>query len=141
MIDLDLSLILTVAVLFLLLLSIVNKSLLKPLVKHIDDRNESVKNGLAKASENTQEIAKLKEEAIQIINIAKKEASNSRSEKLGAAKDKLAKQIEAKKADIEAELNEFYSKLSSEQEALKSTLLGQAPLFKESLKAKLISNG
>jgi len=44
-------------------------------------------------------------------------------------KEKIAKEMEA-----------FATALEGEQTELKNTLLGQAPLFKESIKAKLASS-
>jgi F-type H+-transporting ATPase subunit b len=139
MIDLDLTLIAVEAVIFLFLLVILNKILIKPIVSHLDARNKSIKDGLTNVNQNSQEISELEAQAEEIIHAAKKAAHDLREEKINAAKKAVQEKIEAKKAVIEAELQKFQSELDEKRVELKNSLLGQAPLFKESLKVKLIS--
>ena len=139
MINLDLTLILTEAALFLLLLVILNKILIKPIVYHLDARNKSIKDGLSNVNQNSQEISDLEAEADAIIKEAKKEAQSLREEKIAAAKKAVQDKVDAKKATIESEIKAFNEELEARRVDLKNSLLGQGPLFKESLKVKLIS--
>lgn len=139
MIDLDLTLVLTEAVIFLLTLVILNKILVQPIVFHLDARNKSIKDGLSNVNQNSQEISDLKAQADDIIKSAKKEAQELRESKLALAKKSVQEKIDAKKSDIEVELKKFNEELEAKRVDLKNSLLGQGPLFKESLKVKLIS--
>jgi len=139
MIDLDLTLILTEAVIFLLTLVILNKMLVQPIVSHLDARNKSIKDGLSNVNQNSQEISDLEAQADDIIKSAKKEAQELRESKLAQAKKSVQEKIDAKRGDIDAELKKFNEELEARRVDLKNSLLGQGPLFKESLKVKLIS--
>jgi len=139
MIDLDLTLILVEAVIFLLTLVILNKILVQPIVSHLDARNKSIKDGLTNVNQNSQEIGDLEAQAGEIIRAAKKEAQELREEKLALAKQSVQQKIDAKKGEIEVELKKFNEELEAKRVNLKNSLLGQGPLFKESLKVKLIS--
>jgi len=139
MIDLNLTLVLTEAVIFLLLLIVLNKILIKPVVSHVDARNKSIKDGLSNANQNSNEVAELEREAAEIIKKAKVAAQELRNEKLGIARKSIQDKIDAKKSVIEEELRQFNDELQTKRVDLKNSLLGQGPLFKESLKVKLIS--
>jgi F-type H+-transporting ATPase subunit b len=139
MIDLDLTLILVEAVIFLLTLVILNKILVQPIVSHLDARNKSIKDGLSNVNQNSQEIGDLEVQAGNIIRAAKKEAHDLREEKLTLAKQSVQQKIDSKKGEIEVELKKFNEELEAKRMNLKNSLLGQGPLFKESLKVKLIA--
>lgn len=140
MIDLDLTLILTEAVLFLLLLVVLNKILITPIVSHLDARNKSIKDGLSNVNQNSQEISDLEAQAEEIIRNAKKESQNLRETQIGSAKKSVQARVDAKKSEIDADIKKFNEELETKKVDLKNYLLGQGPLFKESLKVKLISS-
>lgn len=140
MIDLNLTLILTEAAIFLFLLVVLNKILIGPIVAHVDARNKSIKDGLGSVSQNSHEVAELERQADEIIKNAKTAAQELRNKKLSIARKSVHDKIEARKITVEEELRQFNDELQAKRVDLKNALLGQAPLFKESLKVKLISS-
>ena len=139
MINLDPVLLGSVGVLFLVLLVLVNRMLISPMVLHMDNRKKSIEDGLQKAGGDNEEVAALEAEATKVIHDAKHAAYELREQKIAEAKAKLEQKIAAKKAEIEAEIEKFHSTLQEQKAELKNAILSQAPLFKESLKAKLIA--
>ncbi|MDR1975989.1 MAG: F0F1 ATP synthase subunit B' [Campylobacteraceae bacterium] len=137
MLDMDLTLLLSTVVLFLVLLVVLNKILYKPLLDFIDNRNDLVKKDLESAVKNAEDVGVYHEEANQIILDAKNKASASRIELLASAKADANKKLEAKRDKLEAEYNEFIKTLESERVELKNALKSQMPLFREAIKAKL----
>jgi len=140
MIDLNLTLILTEAAIFLFLLVVLNKILIKPIVSHVDARSRSIKDGLGSVSQNSHEVAELERQAEEIIKNAKTAAQELRNKKLSVARKSVQDVIEAKKMAIEEELRHFNDELQTRRVDMKNSLLGQGPLYKESLKVKLISS-
>jgi F-type H+-transporting ATPase subunit b len=59
-----------------------------------------------------------------------------RQEAIGRIKEENAQAVAAKQKSLEAEYQQFRAHLAEERESLKSTVLSQLPLIKESLKAK-----
>jgi len=139
MINLDFTLVASVAVIFLLLMWVLNVMLFKPILAHIDGRNKTISDGLSNVDQNSKEIADLEAEASRILEEAKKEAASIRHTAVDNAKAEASKKLEAKQKDVDYEFSGFEKKLEEERVNLKNTLLGQAPLFKESLKAKFVT--
>jgi F-type H+-transporting ATPase subunit b len=125
-----------VLVLFLVLLVLLNQMLYKPLIKFMDDRDESIASDLKAArnlSGNTQE---LNTEAKEILDKARTQAAEIRQKSIDEAKVLAESKAENKRAELDQEHVGFLEKLQSEKESLRNSLLSQMPLFKESLKAK-----
>jgi len=136
MLDIHPSLMLFVLVLFLALLVLLNQMLYKPLIKFMDDRDESIANDLKAArnlSGNTQE---LNAQAKEILDDARTKAAEIRQKSIDEAKVLAESKAENKRAELDQEYAGFLEKLQKEKESLRNSLLSQMPLFKESLKAK-----
>ncbi|MDQ1340705.1 MAG: F-type H+-transporting ATPase subunit b [Campylobacterota bacterium] len=140
MIDLNLTLILTEAIIFLFLLIVLNKILIKPIVSHIDSRSKSIKDGLGSANQNSHEVSELEKQAEEIIRSAKVAAQELRNTKLGSVKKAIHDKIEAKKAAVEEELKQFNNELLTRRVDLKASLVAQSPVLNEALKAKLFAS-
>jgi F-type H+-transporting ATPase subunit b len=138
MIDLDLMLILSVAAIFLLLLVALNVMMFKPITLHLDGRKKTIEDGLTNVNQNSQEIKDFELKAEAILRSAKQKANEIREIATQNAKEAAEKELEAKRVANEQEMQGFYAELEDEQTSLKNSLLGQAPLFKESLKAKFV---
>jgi F-type H+-transporting ATPase subunit b len=68
---------------------------------------------------------------------AKLEAAALREKVIADAKELADARIEAKRASLTTEYNEFKESLVKSKEELSSELMNQVPVFKEALKAKI----
>ncbi|WP_300364441.1 FoF1 ATP synthase subunit B' [Hydrogenimonas sp.] len=136
MLDIHLSLMLLVAVIFLVLLMLLNKWLYQPLLTFMDERDKSIRKDLENVSSNSAEIDEFKAKTEAVITQAKSEAAAMRAKTIEDSKLLAMSKIEAKKEELEQVYQGFLDELKKEEEQLKSELLSQMPLFKESLKAK-----
>lgn len=139
MLDISPILLLSSAVVFLLVLARLNSCLYKPLLKHMDDRDNQIKRDMENAKANGADVDGMLEEAKHIIAQAKKEANSIRE----AAKAEAMNVAEAKIADarkqIEQKYAQFAQELENEKVSLKDSLVSQLPQFNESLNSKLSS--
>ena len=136
MLDISLGLLLLTAVIFFVLLFLLNSWLYRPLLSFMQERDESIRRDLENAAKNESGSQELLEEAAKIVNEAKHEASKMKQEALESAKAEATKLIEQKKRELEQKMEQFLQELAKEEESVKSALISQMPLFKEALKAK-----
>ena len=136
MLDLHLPLMLFVLVLFISLLVLLNNMLFQPLVKFMDDRDDSIAKDLEAAKGLSGNTDELNAKATEIISNAKAEAAAIRQKAIDDEKALAASKVETKQSELEKEYASFHERLASDREELKNSLLSQMPLFKESLKAK-----
>ncbi|MEN8718197.1 MAG: F0F1 ATP synthase subunit B' [Sulfurovum sp.] len=139
MLDISPVLLLSVAIIFLLALARLNSCLFRPLLKHMEDRDASLKKDLEDAKSNGANVDGMIAEANSIIADAKKEAASIREVAYNEAKESADAKLVKAKSDLEAKSNEFAKSLDAEAKALKETLVASMPQFNESLKAKLSS--
>ncbi len=139
MLDISPVLLLSSAVLFLLVLARLNSCLFKPLLKHMDDRAESIQRDLENAKSNTADVDGMLAEANDVIAAAKKEAAAIREKAYNEAKEVAEGKLAAAKSDVEAKYEAFTKELEAETASLKDSLVATMPQFNESLKAKLSS--
>jgi len=136
MLDISVSLMLTVAVVFMVLLVLLNSWLYQPLMAFMDERDKNIRKDLESVNANTSEIDELRAKAEEVIANAKSEAAALRARTIEESKLLAEEKIEAKKRELEEKYSEFLVSLKKEEESLRNELLSQMPLFKESLKAK-----
>ena len=136
MLDLHLPLMLFVLVLFITLLVLLNNMLFQPLIKFMDDRDNSIAKDLEAAKGLSGNTDELNAKADEILSNAKAEAAAIRQKAIDDEKALAASKVETKQSELEQEYASFVEKLASNKEELKNSLLSQMPLFKESLKAK-----
>jgi len=136
MLDISLSLMLVVAVVFLVMLILLNNWLYQPLMAFMDERDKSIRKDLENVSADSSEIEELKAKAEAVIAEAKSEAAALRAKTIDESKLLAMSKIEAKKEELEGTYKAFLDSLKKEEEELRSELISQMPLFKESLKAK-----
>ena len=137
MLDIIPALLLVTGTVFLVLLILLNKTLYKPLMEFIDNRNNSISRDLENAGKNASDVVAYYKEVETILSEGKIEAAKIREAALNEAKEKAAKKVEQKKSDLEAQSVAFFKALESEKDEFKNGLLAQMPLFKESVAAKL----
>lgn len=139
MLDISPVLLLSTAIIFLLVVARLNSCLFKPLLKHMDDRAESIKNDLQDAKSNSADVDGMIAEANDVIANAKKEAAAIREQAYKEAKESADAKLATAKSNLEIKSNEFVKNLEEETKALKESLVSSMPQFNESLKAKLKS--
>jgi len=139
MLDISPVLLLSSAIIFLLVVARLNSCLFVPLLKHMDDRSESIKKDLADAQSNSADVDGMLDEASHIIAEAKKEAAAIRDKAYTEAKEVADAKLASAKEELEAKSVKFFEELSAEKVALKESLVAAMPQFNESLKAKISS--
>lgn len=102
----------------------------------MDDRENSIAKDLESAKSLSNNSEALHNEAEEILNNAKAEATAIREKAIGEAKAVAQSNVANKQGELSKEYDAFLEKLSGEKESLRNTLLSQMPLIKESLKAK-----
>ena len=128
MLDIIPALLLVTGTVFLVLLIVLNKTLYKPLLEFIDNRNNSINRDLSNAGKNASDVVAYYRDA---------EAVKIREAAINEGKEKAHRKIEQKKSEIEAQNVSFLQELEAQKVEFKNSLLAQMPLFKESVIAKL----
>jgi len=137
MLDINPILLLATFVVFVSLIAVLNSLLYNPLVAFMKKRDDDIKKDLEKVGSNDSEINELLDKAESIIMNAKLEAAALREKVIADAKELADARIEAKRASLTTEYNEFKESLAKSKEELSSELMNQVPVFKEALKAKI----
>ena len=137
MLDVSPALVLVTVVTFLVTLYLLNKILYKPLLAHMEKRDEAIERDSKHAMQNSDEVSEYYQEAERILKEAKMEASKMKSEELSRIRELVSQKVESKKAELESEYGEFLDGLQKERAELKESLIAQMPIFKDSVKAKL----
>ena len=136
MLDLHWQLMLVVLAIFFFLIYQLNNRLYGPLIKFVDDREESIARDLRESSTLSGDSDELLAKAKGNLDRAKNEAARIRQVAIEKMKEDNAVVLEEKLSDLEKEYGQFVKHLAEEKKSLESTLLSQLPLIKESLKAK-----
>ncbi len=139
MLDISPVLLLSSGVIFLFVVAILNSRLFVPLLKHMDDRSESIKKDLENAQSNSADVDGMLEEASHVLAEAKKEAAAIRDQAYTEAKEIADAKLANAKEELEAKSLKFTKDLAKETEALRESLVAAMPQFNESLKAKISS--
>jgi len=137
MLDIIPELLLVTGVVFLVLMLLLNKTLYKPLLEFMDNRDKSIARDLEGAGKNSNDVLAYKEEAKKIILDAKFKASKMRESALLDAKETASKKIEEKKTQIGEEYKKFSKILSDQKDELKIALLAKMPVLTDSIATKL----
>ncbi len=136
MLDIHVSLMLFVLVLFLALLVVLNRMLYNPLLKFMDDRDSAIAKDLNAARSLSGNTEELYAEADGILDEARSKASEIRQKAIDESKVLAESKADSRRSDLDKEYISFMENLDSEKENLKNSLLSQIPLYKESIKAK-----
>lgn len=139
MLEIDVPLVVLTAIVFVILIAVLNPLLYKPMLKFIDDRNASIKNDEENTSKNTSDLGLYEAQIEDIILKARSEANKIKQDALSLAKDEAAKEIEAKRASLETDYADFINALNVQKGELKSELASKLPQLQSVLSAKLAS--
>lgn len=127
------------AILFLVVLSQLNRFLYQPLYKHMEDRDASIQKDLKDAKNNVANIEDIHEEASRIIATAKKEASLIRENTYTKEKTLAEEKISQFKGELDEKYNIFIKDLNAQKKSLRNSLMENLPQFKERVSAKISS--
>lgn len=136
-ISLSLELMLLVFFIFILSIILLNKWLYKPILEFMDSREAMIKNDLGSAATNEEEITKINDEILGILDEAKKSAAKLREDAHAEAKAAYDAKLQKAREANEKDLADFMRSIATEKDALKTALAGQIPDFQKSLNAKL----
>lgn len=139
MLEIDVPLVVLTAIVFVILIAVLNPLLYKPMLKFIDDRNTSIKNDEENTSKNTSDLGLYEAQIEEIILKARSEANKIKQDALNLAKEEAAKEIETKRASLEADYANFANALNAQKSELKSELASKLPQLQSVLSAKLAS--
>ena len=139
MLEIDVPLVVLTAIVFVILIAVLNPLLYKPMLKFIDDRNASIKNDEENTSKNTSDLGLYEAQIEDIILKARSEANKIKQDALNLAKDEAAKEIETKRAFLETDYADFINALNVQKGELKSELASKLPQLQSVLSAKLAS--
>lgn len=136
MLELHPFLMVIVLLIFFFLIYQLNSKLYEPLVNFMDQRDRTIAHDLEEAKSLSSGSEELLAKAQKKLEEAKNEATQIRQSAIETAKESNSISLAKKQASLESEYESFMTNLSQEREALKSAVLSQLPLIKESLKAK-----
>ncbi|MBZ7970379.1 F0F1 ATP synthase subunit B' [Campylobacter sp. RM3125] len=118
---------------FLAMIVILNTMLYKPLLKSIDERNDSIKNDEAKAKQYSQDISNANDEVEAIYANTREEVFKIKQQATNAAKEEANQIIKAKKEELERRMNSFYLELENQKKEFKENLSQYLPDLKQAL--------
>lgn len=137
MLEMSPYLVLFTAVVFIVVLVFLNKTLYKPMLLFVDGRKNSIKQDQDSINENIEKTTAIEEEIRQIILQAKTEAANAKAKIIQKAQEEAQVAINAKKTELEQKYKEFEKTMENEKTELKNGLFSHLPFYKETLKIKL----
>jgi F-type H+-transporting ATPase subunit b len=136
MLDLYPSLMGIVLLIFFFLLYQLNQKLYRPLIRFMDDRDQTIAKDLKAAKNLSSDSGDLQSRARENLERARNEAARMRQRAIESVRNENQKALEEKQRELEEEYLRFTTRLEKEREDLKTKILSQLPLIKESLKAK-----
>ena len=136
MLDINLSLMVVMLVIFFVMLYRLNKTLYQPLLGFMDDRDAVIAKDMDAARNMSGNTEELQARAQANLNEAKAIAGKLRQDAIETGKIKAGEAIARKQAELEKTQERFSVKMEEEKLVLENALLSQIPLVKESLKAK-----
>ncbi|MBZ7931371.1 F0F1 ATP synthase subunit B' [Campylobacter sp. RM12910] len=131
--DMHPSIIFATMAIFLAMIVILNTMLYKPLLKSIDERNDSIKNDEAKAKQYSQDISNANDEVEAIYANTREEVFKIKQQAINAAKEEANQIIKAKKEELERRMNSFYLELENQKKEFKENLSQYLPDLKQAL--------
>ncbi|AQW86408.1 ATP synthase, F0 complex, b' subunit [Campylobacter pinnipediorum subsp. caledonicus] len=137
MLEINPSLVILTAIIFLILIAVLNSLLYKPMLKFLDDRNTFIKDKEDSVNKNNSDLGVYEQEIQSIISNARNEANAIKQEALNSSKTLAQAEIKQKKLHLEEEYLKFTEELNSKKDALKNELMLKVPELKEILNNKI----
>jgi F-type H+-transporting ATPase subunit b len=137
MLDISPLLLISTAVVFLILIAVLNGMLYKPLFAFMEKRDQDIQNDLAAIGSNDAEVSALNETADSIISEARLQAAGEREKVIADAKNAAEAAIGAKRAELAKAYEAFEAELATERENLRNALSAEVPAYVEAVNAKI----
>ncbi len=137
MLDINTALMGLVALIFIFLIIVLDKTLYKPLLSFMKERDDSIREDQEKAKKNSSNVSHLEKEAQKIIHEAKAKAHQMKEEALNSIKSEAQEKIEARKKELESAYEAFLNELEKEKVELSAKINESLPSFNNALKTKL----
>jgi len=137
MLDISPLLLISTAVVFLILIAVLNGMLYKPLFAFMEKRDQDIQNDLAKIGSNDAEVNALNATAQSIISEARLQAAAEREKVIADAKKAAEAEIATKRAQLSEAYVAFEAELAKQRDALQSSLATQVPAYAEAVNAKI----
>ncbi|WP_345970963.1 MULTISPECIES: F0F1 ATP synthase subunit B' [Sulfurimonas] len=137
MLDISPLLLISTAVVFLILIAVLNGMLYKPLFAFMEKRDQDIQNDLAEIGSNDAEVSALNETADSIISEARLQAAAEREKVIADAKKAAEAAIGAKRAELAKAYDAFEAELATERDNLRSALAAEVPAYVEAVNAKI----
>ena len=122
----------------LLLMVVLDKTWFTPVGKVLDDRDEKIRGMISGVQDNTDDIAKMEEEAKQVVADARASASAMVASAKTEAETSSTEELAKLKKTLDAEYTALLSKLADEQEQAKTALQPKVKELADSIVGKLI---
>ncbi len=139
MLDIDPMLLLISAEVFLMLLTILNKILFKPLSYHMQIRDEEIQSQLKILKNNDQKVELIKKEANDMLFEAKMKSKSIRDVAIEKANKKANKLISSAKADENSRYEVFLSTLEVQMQKLHYSLKDERDNYLKQINQKVTS--
>ena len=127
------SIMLATMAIFLAMIVILNSMLYKPLLKFMDERNDSIKNDENKVKENSQEVLGVNDELEAIHINTREEIQKIKQSAIVAAKEEAEQTLRSKKEELERKMAGFYADLAVQKKELQEHLNIHSPELKQAL--------
>ncbi len=135
--DVQLSTMLATFIIFLAMIIILNSLLYKPLLKFMDDRDESIASDENKVQQNSAQMTSFNEDLEKIKEETRAEVASIKHKIIEEAKSIKEQELNAKREENEQKMKVFYTELSNKRNTLKESLKSQIPAWQEALKENL----
>lgn len=137
MLDISPLLLISTAVVFLILIAVLNGMLYKPLFAFMEKRDRDIQNDLAQVGSNDAEVAALNATADSIISEARLQAAAEREKVIADAKKAAEAEVAAKRAELAKTYEAFETELARERDTLKAALSAETPAYVAAVNAKI----
>ena len=137
MLDISPLLLISTAVVFLILIAVLNGMLYRPLFAFMEKRDRDIQNDLAEIGSNDAEVNALNATAQSIISEARLQAAAEREKVIADAKKAAEAEIGAKRAQLAEAYKAFEAELAKDRDSLQTALTAQVPGYVEAVNAKI----
>jgi len=137
MLELNFGVMLIMAAIFLITMILLKLWLFDPLVKFMDEREETLKKELQMINENTEETQKIEEEIKTILKLAKDDAKKILDEARAKAIEEAERIKAIKKRELEEAKESLILTLKQEKEKMLNELLKEKEDIKTLIEKKL----
>lgn len=135
--DLYPSIVFATMAIFLAMVVILNSIFYKPLLRFIDERNDSIRNDENKVKENSQEMLDVNDELEKIHTNTRDEIHKIKQNAVNAAKEESQQLLKTKKEELERAMTSFYAELAAQKQELHEYLTEHLPDLKQALEKNI----